>query len=79
MKGNIHPDYYRWIPNIECIDVAKHFDYCLGASIKYIWRAGRKNSDTKIEDLRKAIMYLNYEIEKEKCKTTNLKLENLNK
>jgi ribosomal protein S26 len=47
---------------IECIDITKHMNFCLGNAIKYIWRAGLKN-DT-IEDLQKAIVYIQYEIEK---------------
>ena len=54
----MNPDYYCWIPNIECIDVAKHFSFCLGNVIKYVIRGGRKNSDgsefnvlSQIEDL----------------------------
>lgn len=57
-----HPDWYTWIPGIECMDVARHFPYCLGAAIKYIWRAGRKNPEKKIEDLKKAREYLDREI-----------------
>jgi hypothetical protein len=58
-----HPDWYTWIPGIECMDVARHFPYCLGAAIKYIWRAGRKNPDKRNEDIRKAIEYLTRELE----------------
>ena len=59
-----HVSYYNWIPDIECINVAEHFSYCLGCAIKYIWRSGKKNPDTEIEDLEKAREYLNYEIER---------------
>lgn len=55
-----HPNHYTWLPGIECIDVARHFPYCLGAAIKYIWRAGRKGDE--IEDLEKAREYLAQEI-----------------
>jgi len=60
----VSPDHYTWMPEIDCLDVAKHFDYCSGAAIKYIWRSGRKgNKQDALEDLRKAIFYLNREIE----------------
>lgn len=36
-------------------------NFCLGNAIKYIARSGRKN-DT-IEDLKKAIQYIEFEIE----------------
>ena len=62
-----HVSYYCWIPEIECKDVAKHFSYCLVCRLKYIWRAGRKNSATKIESLEKAKQYLCYEIERLKA------------
>lgn len=59
-----HPDHYTWIDGIECLDVAKWFPYCSGCAIKYIWRAGRKGTeDDALNDLRKAIFYLNREIE----------------
>ena len=56
------PPYYRWLPGIECIEVAEHFNLCLGAAIQYIWRAGRKGD--AIEDLRKARWYLDREIKR---------------
>jgi hypothetical protein len=59
-----HPDHYNWLPGVECISIAQHFNYNLGCAIKYIWRAGRKPDNTVIQDLKKAIRYLQYEIEK---------------
>ena len=59
-----HPDYYNWIPGIECIDVAENFPYNLGAALKYIWRNGRKYPKNDTTDLRKAIVYLEREIER---------------
>lgn len=57
-----HPDHYNQHPSgIECVTIASGFDYCLGNCIKYIWRAGLKNKDP-LEDLRKAVWYLNYKI-----------------
>ena len=38
-------------------------NFFLGNAIKYITRAGKKNKDTYIEDLEKAVNYLNKEIE----------------
>lgn len=66
-----HPSHYTSHPSgIECIQVAEHYNYCVGNAIKYLWRAGLKkdtNKDIKakrIEDLRKAIWYINREIER---------------
>ena len=65
MKDNInHPSHYTQ-GNIEVIDYIedKNFGYHLGNVIKYISRAGLKESSSKIEDLKKAQWYLNKYIE----------------
>lgn len=56
-----HPRHYEArVPGIECIEVARHFDFCLGNVIKYVWRAGLKgDAYAELEDLRKARWYLN--------------------
>lgn len=56
-----HPNHYNWF-DIECIDVIENFNYNLGAAIKHLWRAGRKNDI--IEDLQKAAWYIQREIER---------------
>lgn len=65
-----HPSHYTSDPSgIECIEIVKHRDFCVGNAIKYLWRAGLKHdhnedSTTKeIEDLQKAIWYINKKIE----------------
>ena len=60
----IRPDYYK-SGGLEAFDVIDAFDldFNLGNAFKYIARAGKK--DSKIEDLRKAVTYLNREIKKE--------------
>ena len=56
-----HPKHYtNRVPGIECIEVTRHFNFNRGNSIKYVWRAGDKGDE--IEDLRKAIWYLNDEV-----------------
>ena len=59
-----HPPHYKdRVPGIECIQVTRHFGFCRGNAIKYIWRAGRKGgSHTEVEDLEKAVWYLQQEI-----------------
>ena len=54
-----HPSHYTdgKIEVIEYIE-DKKFGYCLGNAIKYISRAGKKNKDKEIEDLQKAIWYI---------------------
>lgn len=63
-----HPDHYKWHPAVECIEVAQEFNFNLGNVIKYVWRAGRKvvkgtdERESRIEDLRKARRYIDFEI-----------------
>lgn len=56
-----NPTHYTSHPSgIECIDVTRHMSFNLGNATKYIWRCDLKKD--AIEDLRKAIFYLNDEI-----------------
>lgn len=57
-----HPSHYSWLKEvcgIEVIDITRHLDFDLGNAIKYILRAGRKDKSKTIEDLEKAIFYIN--------------------
>lgn len=62
-----HPAHYT-DGQIEVIDFIddKKLSYCLGNAIKYISCAGKKDPTKTIEDLQKAVWYLNHEIEKRK-------------
>ena len=58
-----HPAHYTWLPNgLEVIDVTENFNFNRGNAIKYIMRAGQKENE--IQDLQKAVWYLNREIER---------------
>ena len=58
-----HPPHYTAHPSgVECIQVTEHMNFCLGNALKYIWRADLK--DNAIEDLQKAVWYVNREIER---------------
>lgn len=58
-----HPKHYTSHPSgIECIDVTRHMNFNRGNAIKYIWRAGEKGP--AVEDLKKAIWYLQDEIKR---------------
>jgi len=59
-----HPSHYLKDTGHEVIDVihAWQLGYNLGNVIKYVARAGRKNPEKLVEDLKKAIFYLNDEI-----------------
>ena len=61
-----HPAYYGGKDNpyeaIKVID-AWHLDFCLGNAVKYISRAGKKDPQTEIQDLKKAMWYLQHRID----------------
>ena len=62
-----HPEHYTSHPSgIECIEVTEHMGFNLGNAVKYIWRADLKNN--AIEDLEKAVWYIQREIAKRKGK-----------
>lgn len=60
-----NPSHYK-SGGLECIDVIEAFrlGFRLGNAIKYILRAGKKGN--KIEDLRKAMWYIDREIKRSK-------------
>lgn len=60
-----HPKHYNF-GDIEVIDYIhdQNLDFNLGNAIKYISRAGLKDENKKVEDLEKAIFYINDEIER---------------
>ena len=55
-----HPNHYT-DGGIETIDFieAKNLPYHLGNAVKYISRAGKKDPNKNIEDLQKAVWYIN--------------------
>lgn len=60
-----HPDYYKGDSgdgrSIEVFDIIDQFvggDFYLGNVLKYVCRAGKKSSDTKRQDLEKALHYI---------------------
>lgn len=58
-----HPKHYTNHPSgIECIQITRHMNFNIGSAIKYLWRANQKGN--VIEDLQKAIWYINDEIKK---------------
>ena len=62
-----HPNHYGGESNpyeaIKVID-AWDLDFCLGNTVKYISRAGKKSPEKELEDLRKAAWYLQHKINK---------------
>ena len=61
LEDPINPSHYRKHPSgIECIEIIRHMNYNLGATVKYIWRYMDK--DDPIENLKKAQWHLDDEI-----------------
>ena len=62
-----HPPHYTSHPSgVECIQITEHMGFNLGNALKYIWRADLKGS--AVEDLEKAIFYINRELVKRRAK-----------
>lgn len=58
-----HPPHYTNHPSgVECITITKHFNFCVGNAVKYLWRAGLKGD--AVEDLKKAAWYIDREIQR---------------
>lgn len=58
----INPNHYKTKSGLEVIDIIEAFNlgFKLGNAVKYILRAGKK--DSIVQDLRKAIWYIEREI-----------------
>lgn len=60
-----HPKHYISDPSgIECIQITRHRNFNIGNAIKYLWRAGLKDGNSDIQDLQKAVWYIQDEIER---------------
>ena len=60
-----HPSHYISDPSgIECIQIVRHRNFNIGNAIKYLWRAGLKDGNSDIQDLQKAVWYIQDEIER---------------
>lgn len=67
-----NPSHYESGHGMEVIDVIEEFDlgFPLGNAVKYILRAGKKNDE--IEDLKKAIWYIERHIKNNNPKSNDL-------
>ena len=68
-----HPSHYGGADNpYEAIKVIEAWElsFCLGNTVKYISRAGKKDPAKVLEDLKKAKWYLDREIEKVEKQST---------
>lgn len=58
-----HPAHYTSDPSgVECIQITRHRNFNIGNAIKYLWRAGLKDGNSNVQDLKKAVWYLTDEI-----------------
>ena len=60
-----HPEHYGGQDNpYEVIKVIENWnlDFHLGNTVKYISRAGKKDTDKELQDLKKAMFYLERKI-----------------
>jgi hypothetical protein len=58
----VNPSHYKDAYPVEIITIAECMNFNRGNAVKYIARAGLKDPDHEVTDLRKAIWYLNREI-----------------
>ena len=61
-----HPQHYGGKNNeYEAIKVIDAWDlsFSLGNTVKYISRAGKKNKEKELEDLKKAMWYLQHHVD----------------
>ena len=60
-----HPSHYTSHPSgIECIEITRHMSFNIGNAIKYLWRNGKKDGQPAVQDLEKAIWYIQDEIKR---------------
>lgn len=81
MSDNVnHPSHYGGEDNpYEAIKVieAWNLGFCLGNAVKYISRAGKKDKSKEVEDLEKAVWYLQREINRLKGEKYESKMQEL--
>jgi len=74
-KDKINPNHYRQHKSgVECITITEHMSFNLGNVIKYVWRADLKNG---VEDLEKAVWYLNRELQNRRPKEALVPRDNI--
>ena len=65
-----HPSHYAWLKDlcgVEPLDICRHLDFNTGNAIKYLLRkdkvdGNKTKTEKRIEDLRKALFYIQDEI-----------------
>ena len=65
-----HPSHYAWLKDlcgVEPLDICRHLDFNTGNAIKYLLRkdkvdGNKTKTEKRIDDLRKAVFYIQDEI-----------------
>lgn len=64
MPDAVNPDHYQWHPAGEARKLAEPFPYHIGTAVAYLYRHGRKANTPAVQDLRKAIRHIEFEIQR---------------
>ena len=59
-KDKINPNHYK-TNGLECIALTEMLNFCMGNAMKYLWRCGDKEGESKSDDLKKALWYFKRE------------------
>lgn len=60
-----HPSHYTSHPSgVEAIEITRHMGFNLGNAVKYLWRNGLKDGQPAVQDLEKAVWYIQDEIKR---------------
>ena len=58
-----NPDHYKLPNGVQLIDVTKHCSFPVGNAMKYIFRAGKKDGESALDDLLKAKWFVDLMIQ----------------
>ena len=79
MNDNDIPNYYKGKNGYMAKDVVSNFDlsYNVGTAVTYLLRSKKKHDDGGVQDIRKAIHHLHFELDKIYVELDKLKNGNL--
>lgn len=58
MESKTSPKHYQLGNGFQVIDLTETLDFCSGNVVKYVARAGNKTGESTLDDLEKALWYL---------------------
>lgn len=58
-----NPDHYKLPGGVQLIDITKHCSFPVGNAMKYIFRAGKKDGESALDDLLKAKWFVDLMIQ----------------